>query len=232
MRPRTLSESWAVAFFWLCSGAAAAPLLAQEALLPDSVVYHITRRSRLEVKVGKAGLLASLFGHEHRFKAVAFSGRVVYVPRDPSRSRVAISVRADSLDLVSAADSVDRAKILETMRSKVLAVDRFPEISFVSREVKPGPNRLELVGDFTLVGVTRPLRVQAELEVTFSELTAAARFSLRQSDFGIKPYSTALGTIKVSDRLDFEVELSGVRGDADTSGQMGEGPPSVRRRIQ
>ncbi len=145
---------------------------------------------------------------------------------------MAVSVRADSLELVSEADSTDAPKIVRTMRSEVLAVDRFPEISFVSREVKAGPDGLVVVGDFTLVGVTRPVKVQAKVEATASELAAAARFSLRQSDFGIKPYSTALGTIKVSDRLDFEIALFGVRGGASASGRRGEGPPSVRRRIQ
>ncbi|GBD31584.1 Protein YceI [bacterium HR33] len=127
---------------------------------------------------------------------------------------MAISVRADSLALISEADSADAARIMEAMLKEVLLAERFPEIAFVSREVRRDKEGFEVIGDFTLVGVTRPISVRAKLQATPSALSATTHFSLRQSDFGIKPYGTALGTVKVSDRIDFEIELIGAARSA------------------
>ena len=59
--------------------------------------------SLLEVHAGKSGLLSGL-GHEHRVRAHAFSGTVVYFPEDPGRSRVSLTVLTDSLRVVPEAD--------------------------------------------------------------------------------------------------------------------------------
>src|ERR1044072_3571072 len=62
----------------------------------DSVVYRLAPPSRLQVKTGKAGLFG-FAGHTHVIQANAFEGKVVYYPREPSRSHLEITVRTDSL---------------------------------------------------------------------------------------------------------------------------------------
>lgn len=173
----------------------------------DSVVYAVEPSSVLQVHAGKSGLLSGL-GHEHRVRAHAFSGTVVYFPDEVARSRVSITVLADSLRVVPEADSADIPKITGTMRAKTLRVDSFPEIAFVSREVTLlEGGRVRVTGELTMVGRTRPVSVDLVLEVSADTLRAAGVFVVKQTDFGIKPYKTALGLVKVKDEVRFELRV-------------------------
>ena len=187
----------------------------------DSAVYALDPASVLLVHAGKSGLLSGL-GHEHQVRAHAFSGTVVYFPRDVGRSRVTVTVLTDSLRVVPEADSADIPKITETMRTKTLRVDSFPEIAFVSGEVTPidggageaaaaaGQRAVRVGGDLTMVGRTRPVSVDLTLEVAGDTLRAEGSFVVKQTDFGIKPYTTALGLVKVKDQVRFELRVVGV----------------------
>jgi hypothetical protein len=42
------------------------------------------------------------------------------------------------------------------------------------------------------------------------QLIATGAFSIDQTDWGIEPYSAALGTIKVADEVTFELRVVGV----------------------
>jgi polyisoprenoid-binding protein YceI len=59
-------------------------------------------------------------------------------------------------------------------------------------------------GTLTLAGQTRPVRLQVEQ-------TAPGHYrattTVRQTDFGIKPYSAFLGSLKVADAVEIAVEL-------------------------
>ena len=188
------------------------------------MAFFLGPESVLEVHAGKTGILAG-FGHEHRVRAHAFSGTVVYFPDDPGRSRVSVTVLTDSLRVVAEADSADIPEITRTMRTRTLRVDSFPEIRFVSRSVVPltangapltGERRavsgardtlLRVTGDLTMVGVTRPVTVDMALGVAGDTLRAEGSFVVRQTDFGIKPFSKALGMVKVKDEVRFELRV-------------------------
>ena len=197
----------------------------------DSAVFMLSPLSTLEVRAGKTGLLAG-FGHEHRVRAHAFSGTVVYFPGDPSRSRVSVTVLTDSLRVVPEADSADIPEITRTMGTRTLKVDSFPEIRFVSRTVLPlaaggSPSAGErgavsrqrdtmavrVAGDLTMVGVTRPVSMDLTLDVSADTLRAEGAFQVKQTDFGIKPFSKALGMVKVRDEVRFELRVVAVRAE-------------------
>src|SRR5260221_12319208 len=72
----------------------------------DSVLYHLSPASRLEVKTGKAGLLG-FAGHEHTIRARGFSGLVVYFPDEPTASRVEIRIATDSLEVTAPPDTAE-----------------------------------------------------------------------------------------------------------------------------
>jgi len=182
----------------------------------DSAVYALDRASVLLVHAGKSGLLKG-FGHEHQVRAHAFSGTVVYFPDDPGRSRVRVTVLTDGLRVVPEADSADIPEITRTMREKTLRVDSFPVIEFVSRAVEvigaadPAEGKTTAViratGDLTMVGVTRPVSVDLTLEISADTLRAEGSFVVKQTDFGIKPYSKVLGLVKVKNEVRFELRV-------------------------
>jgi len=89
----------------------------------------------------------------------AFSGRLSVDFDRPAASHVAFTVRSDSIEVGSS--SFD-----DTLRgSNFLDAQRFPDIHFESTQVeKRDDSTIELTGDLTLLGVTRPLTVEVAVK--------------------------------------------------------------------
>ena len=177
----------------------------------DSVVYHVAPTSRFDVKTGKAGLLA-FAGHEHLIRARAYEGTVVYFPDVPARSRVEIRVLADSLEVLTPPDTAEIRKVTAAMRADVLRVADHKEIVLRSTSVSPTRDGVHLIAALTLVGETRSVPVELKVQRGADTLRAAGTFSVKQTEFGIKPYSGGPGgTVKVADRVDFTIDVIAVR---------------------
>lgn len=174
------------------------------------ITYSLSAQSRLDVLTRKAGILGG-FGHDHRIRARSFSGTIVYDAADVAASRVEITVQAQNLDVLPiGADRKDGPRVEEAMREKVLHVDRWPTITFRSRSITPIEDRLRVSGDLTLAGQTHPVTVDMKVQAAERRLVATGAFSIEQTDWGIEPYSAALGTIKVADEVTFELRVVGV----------------------
>ena len=177
----------------------------------DSVVYILTPASRFEVKTGKAGLLG-FAGHGHLVRARASSGQIVYYPNSRADSRVEVVVPVDSLEVLTPPDTTEIRKVTETMRSEVLHPDRYALITFVSTTVSPAGDGLEVHGRLTLAGQTRDVAVVMRLEAAGDTLRATGSFSVKQSDFGIRPYRGGpAGTVRVADRVEFNLSAVAIR---------------------
>jgi polyisoprenoid-binding protein YceI len=176
------------------------------------VVYEIHPvLSRFTLKVHATGVL-SAFGHSPTIAARDFRGQVT-VPDDASgAASMEMTVKAASLSVAGDVKESDRREIEQTMNKDVLDVDKYPEITFVSTEVNgaaPGAGsfRTAVSGTLTLHGVSRPQQLDAAVYVMGDRLTANGQFTLRQSDFGIKPYSAVGGTIKLKDEIDVSFDI-------------------------
>ena len=65
----------------------------------------------------------------------------------------------------------------------------------------------ELRAEVTLRGETRPLPVAFRLTAIGVGFRARGTVLLRQTDFGMRPFTTAMGTIGVDDELRIEFDL-------------------------
>lgn len=183
----------------------------------DSVVYRVASDSRFEVTTSKAGLFG-FAGHTHTVRARAFIGSVVYYPSDPAASHLEMIIPTDSLEVLTPPDTAEIRQVTETMRTQVLRVTEYPEIRFVAANGSPTKNGMKLQGELTLVGRTRPVPVDAALQIGPDTIRANGTFSVKQTDFGIKPYSGGpAGTVKVGDRLRFEFDAIAVRTDTSAN---------------
>jgi len=161
-----------------------------------------TERSVLTVRVYKAGMLSG-FGHEHTIRAPMQNGtfneegRTVTFVVDARALRVLDSDISDK----------DRAEIQTTMVGpKVLDTEQFHEIRFRSTEVnRSSNNKWTVLGNLTLHGQTRPIKVEVERQ----EGSFRGSAQLRQSEFGINPVKVAGGIIKVKDEVRVEFEVVG-----------------------
>jgi polyisoprenoid-binding protein YceI len=175
-------------------------------------------QSRLTVNVLPAGLFASSL-HTHHFQPEDWSGEIAWDPNHPDGVRVAVGVAAASLrDHQPKLSTKDIARVEgQTRGAEILDAARFPRILFEAGQLEAaqlpsgaGEFRGTLAGTLTLHGQSRPLKFPVRGRVAAQRLEADATVTFKQSDFGIKPYSTALGTIAVRDEVTIEIVLVAV----------------------
>jgi polyisoprenoid-binding protein YceI len=168
-------------------------------------IYKIVAaESNLWVYVAKAGLFSAL-AHNHEIGVRSFSGSVT-VPDSPRGSALTLDIEAKSLVVLDKKVSEeDRTKIFNSMHDEVLESAKHPRIAFKSvsiSDIKPtGENayRFTLNGDLSLRGVTKRIAVPVTATITPQQLKAIGKYTLKQTEFGIKPYSAAGGAVKVKD---------------------------------
>jgi polyisoprenoid-binding protein YceI len=159
--------------------------------------------SRFDVHTGTKGVLSRL-AHDHIIRAIDLEGTIALDPNNHENSKVSISLPTKDLQLIdSQLSSSDRSEIVKNMRSS-LDVSRFPSILFASTKVSEKTGGVEVLGELRIKGRAKGMSVFVRLERQEGLLIASGRFSALHSDFGIKPYSAAFGTIRVADELRFE----------------------------
>lgn len=169
---------------------------------PVAKTYNIVpAESSFTVFVGKAGAL-SFLAHDHNIAVKTFSGRVVVPDAGAAQGSLELEVDARSLVVLDKVSDKDRAEITKSMNDAVLESAKFPKITFRSVGISNvnGAN-LTVNGDLTLHGVTKRIAVPVTISATPQLLRATGKYTLKQTDFGITPYSAAAGSIKVKNEV-------------------------------
>jgi YceI-like domain len=96
-------------------------------------------------------------------------------------------------------DDDDLANIETTIDDEVL---RKRDITFRSTSVQLDGDTLAVAGDLTLLGTTRPLAF--DLTLVDGRVTGAA--VVKQTEWGMKPYTALFGTLKVADEVRVEID--------------------------
>jgi polyisoprenoid-binding protein YceI len=95
----------------------------------------------------------------------------------------------------------DLAKIEQTIDDEVLLRR---DIGFRSTSVEVDGERLAVTGDLTLAGVTRPTAF--DLSLAGGRVAGAA--VVKQTEWGIKPYTALFGALKVADDVRVEIDAA------------------------
>jgi polyisoprenoid-binding protein YceI len=96
----------------------------------------------------------------------------------------------------------DKRKIEGQIVTDVLAAERYPQIVFTSTSVTRAGSGFLVQGTLDLHGQHKEFSVTT----TATEGRQVADVTLHQPEFGIKPYTAMLGTLRV--RADLRVRLS------------------------
>ncbi|MFK7929729.1 MAG: YceI family protein [Myxococcota bacterium] len=147
----------------------------------------------------KDGLLSRV-GHDLKLRCDDFSVTL-------EEGRVAATFNPDAFTCVtalkngrdnpSALSVKDKRQIIDNLRKSVLEPKRFSSIRFSSTQVSIEGNAMKIRGDLTLHGATRSIEVTARR--VSGEWTAEVE--LHQPDFGIKPFTALMGTLKVKPKV-------------------------------
>lgn len=166
-------------------------------------------QGRITLRTSRDGLAASA-GHDLTIDAARWSGELVVGP-DLVAASLEVKVDLGALVVRDGTGGIkplsdrDKREISVTAR-KVLGADRYPEASFTASGFEAGPDGSGgvVAGSLTLAGQSRPLRL-AVTEAGPGRYRATT--TVRHTDFGIKPYSAFLGSLKVADVVQVEVDL-------------------------
>jgi polyisoprenoid-binding protein YceI len=179
---------------------------------PEVRRYRIDAgRSDFMVHAFVGGLLSG-FGHNHNIAVKDISGETEFTDGNVAPASLRMRVRADSLTVTDKVSDSDRQTIEKTMREQVLETGKYPEITFNSTKIEATKNsdtqyQAKIWGDLTLHGVTHNVLINAQLTFDDRALRARGEFSLKMTDYSIKPPSVAGGTITVKDTLKFNFNI-------------------------
>jgi hypothetical protein len=161
----------------------------------------------LSVRTKRTGAAAKA-GHNLLFCVTSWEARLT-VGADASGSGLELDVDGTSLHVVEGTGGMqalgddDKANIEQTIDEEVL---KRQGIAFRSTQVQPSADGggLSVQGDLTLLGTSRPLAFDVKA-ADAGALTALA--VVKQSDWGMKPYSALFGALKVVDEVEVEIEV-------------------------
>ncbi len=190
----------------------AAPL-GQEQLTVD------TARSYIVATTCRAGMLGFL-GHEHGVLATGWQATVRYDPEAPERS--SIEIVDSALELVIDTETARRRARLKQegpneteipeiqtrmLGPEVLDTEQHPLLEFRSERVEArGDNRLRVHGQLTLLGISRPVKVDVWVRKIQQFRLFSGQLEIKQRDFGIDPISMG-GVVKVADKVKIRIEM-------------------------
>ncbi len=137
------------------------------------------------------------------------SGTIDYDPAAPEKAKLDVQVETKNVDTNVAQRDND-------LRSpNFFDAEKFPTIQFKSTSVKPaGEKTLEVTGDLTLHGATRPITVTMTFGGVANDPRMGVRggfateFTIKRSDFGMDKMIPMVG-----DEVKLMVALEGVKQD-------------------
>jgi polyisoprenoid-binding protein YceI len=179
---------------------------------PEVRRYHIDAgQSTFMVHAFVGGLLSG-FGHNHNIAIKDISGETEFTDGTVAPASLHLRIRADSLTVTDKVSDSDRQTIEKNMREQVLETGKYPEINFNSTKIEATKNsdglyQAKFWGDLTLHGVTHNILINAQLTFDNKSVRARGEFSLKMTDYSIKPPSVAGGTITVKDTLKFNFNI-------------------------
>jgi polyisoprenoid-binding protein YceI len=189
-------------------------------VLPAEGVYPVDAQTTdLRIYVYRAGRLARL-GHNHVISSEDVQGTVT-LGRGLKETTVRLEIPVATLvvddpglreaagpDFRSEPSESDIAGTRRNMLSeRVLDAGPYPSIR-VQAEVAGGalPD-LQMDADITIRDVTRRVRVPVRLETSENSVTASGELEIRQTDFGMTPFSELGGALRVRDEVRIQYRI-------------------------
>jgi polyisoprenoid-binding protein YceI len=184
-----------------------------------------TDRGRLVLLTTRDGLAAQA-GHDLTIEITRWSGELE-VADDLSPAGLRIQADMNSLAVREGTGGIkpltdrDRREIAVTAR-RLLGAERQPEATYTASGFEPAEGGGGIVhGTLSLNGASKPLKMTVRRT---GQAAYRATGTVRQSDFGIKPYTAFLGVLKVSDPVSIVVDVE--LPDGSPAGLAGAGGPS------
>jgi len=186
-------------------------------------VYQIDpAQSKVRIYAYRAGKLARL-GHNHVLSAPHFQAYFYAADKEGANGHFELQFALADLEIDNPAgrknagpgfqSQVSQAAIDGT-REHMLGEDnfqasRFPQVWIRSVKIAGETPKFVATVDMEMHGTTRQLVIPLNAQISADTLVVQGAFAIRQTDFGVKPYSVMGGVLAVEDEVSIEFELKG-----------------------
>jgi polyisoprenoid-binding protein YceI len=196
-----------------------------QSLVGSGTVYAVdSAASKVRIYTFRAGAAARL-GHNHVLSAPRFEGYVLLPSQQAADARFELRVPLDELAVDDPAARAETAGNFAGDRSAAdiagtranmlgergLDAARFPQMRLRSVAIEGDWPVLVAQVEVTLHGVSRTQPVMLRVERSAATLKVGGTLVLRQSDFGIVPFSALGGLLSVQDAVAVSFELTAAR---------------------
>lgn len=157
----------------------------------------------LRIRTGVEGRAAKM-GHRLTIAVNSWHATVGWSGGEPSE--VTLAVEVDSLEVLSGEGGVTplsgpEKTLARSNALKVLNAKRFPRIEFEISDIEKTGNGYRLTGTLQINGKTREQAVDLTVQEVDDVWRMSCETTVRHSDFGLKPYSMLMGSMKVADAV-------------------------------
>lgn len=153
--------------------------------------------------------MGAKLAHDLILTPTQWSGTMNVDADNPAASSASLTIDARSIEIVEAVGGMkslsdkDRRDIAKNINDKVLETGKHSQLTFESTSVSGSAPNFNVAGNMTIRGNSRPVNVALSVNGT----QVAAKTSISQKDFGIKPFSAMMGAIKLRDDVEFELTV-------------------------
>ena len=169
----------------------------------------------LLIRTGVKGRAARM-GHRLTIVMTRWQATVSWAGAEPVAAELA--VETDSFDVLRGEGGVKglsgpEKTLVRSNALKSLDAGRFPEIRFTAETIDKTDDGYRLTGKLHIRGKSRQHVIDLRTEDLGDSWRMSAESSVRQSDYGVKPYSLLMGSVQVAD--DVTVSFAAVHAKDD-----------------
>jgi polyisoprenoid-binding protein YceI len=160
----------------------------------------------LVVRTGVAGRAARM-GHRLIIAMTRWQATVTWAQNDPAEPVSAeLVVDVDSFEVLRGEGGVmglsgPEKALARSHALKSLNASRFPEIRFAAEQIIKTGDGYRLTGTLQIRGKSREHVIDLRTEDLGGSWQMSAESRVRQTDFGVKPYSLLMGSVRVADEV-------------------------------
>lgn len=160
----------------------------------------------LHIRTGVAGRAAKM-GHRLTIGMQSWQAGTHWEGGKPVSAELTVDV--DSLEVLAGEGGLTplagpEKAVARSNALKSLDAKKFPQIRFTADDISATDDGYLLNGSVEIHGTSRPQSVEVRLDDSDGKVALSAQVQLKQTDFGIKPFSLMMGSLKVADEVTLE----------------------------
>lgn len=157
----------------------------------------------LLIRTGVAGRAARM-GHRLTVAMTRWQATVGWAGVEPASAELTVGV--DSFDVLRGEGGVKglsgpEKALVKSNALKSLDAGRYPEIRFTADTIDKTDEGYRLTGKLHIHGKSREHVIDLRTEDLGEAWQVSAESTVRQTDYGVKPYSLLMGSVRVADEI-------------------------------